>query len=46
MFSDPFHVLPRFCPFCDKFQAISRPGQKKFKCPGFPGSAGKPVYNE
>ncbi len=44
MFSAPFLVLSRFHTFLvggggggGKFQAIFRPGQTKFKSPGFPG---------
>ncbi len=44
MFSAKFYVLSRFLMFWDKFQAISGPGQIKCKSPGFPGSAGNPVY--
>ncbi len=38
--SAKFLVLSRFSDFCDKFQAISRPGQILFKSPGFPGFQG------
>ncbi len=34
---------PGFLTFWDKFQAISGPGQIKFKSPGFPCLAGNPV---
>ncbi len=32
-----FLFCPGFLTFWDKFQAISRPGQLKFKSPAFPG---------
>ncbi len=41
-FSANFLVLSRFSHFWAKFQAISGPGQIKFKSPGIPGSAGNP----
>ncbi len=34
---------PGFLTFWIKFQAISGPGEIKFKSPGFPGSAGNPA---
>ncbi len=40
-----FLFCPSFLTFWDKFQAISGPGQIKLKSPGFPGSAGNPVYS-
>ncbi len=37
LFSPKFLVLSRFCHFLDQIQAISGPGQIKFKFPGLPG---------